>query len=94
MLVWVVDQYGRPYPLLMSSATPTQRGVYILNGINSHPLVSGWSMSPCSYSTELDSSYAPPHIILLYNSRDCFQLASSTYTLYPSTPPLGPLDIK
>jgi hypothetical protein len=29
MHVWVVDQYGRPCPLLMSSATPTQRGVYI-----------------------------------------------------------------
>jgi hypothetical protein len=79
----------------MSSATPTQRGVYILNGIKSYPLVSSCSMSPCSYSTELQLALrASTHLLSCsYNSRDCFQLASSTYTLNLSTSPLGPLDI-
>jgi hypothetical protein len=78
-------------PLLMSSATPTQRGVYILNGIKSHPLVSSCSMSRWFLFNRTTVSLTRLHTFtILYNSRDCFQVASTAYTLYPSTSPLGP----
>jgi hypothetical protein len=87
----VVDQYGLPYtPPHVECHTYPTRCLYTKRNQFS-PLSLKLLLSPWFLFNRTTVSLTRLHTFtILYNSRDCFQLASSTYTPHPSTPPLGP----